>query len=320
MDAAIALCHRAIEDAEASDADGALARACYNLDAALIESGHPQSEAVHSARALEIYRRLGDLRRESAVLNNLGAFAYREGRWDEAVELYRRAGETSERAGGVADAAFGDFNIGEVLSDQGRPEEAEQRLRQALEIWRATGDDHGVAFATALLGRLAGRAGRADEGARLLADARARFRSLRLSQDVLQVQAFQLENLVFRGCVDEALADTEKLLEDLAGGGRFAALLERVHGLALAQAGRLHDAAAALDRSVREARELGEAYEIALSLDAVLALGERIGRIHPRFRRERDEIVARLDIAVLPPVPVGETAAGVTRAVVGQLR
>ncbi|MDX6707280.1 MAG: hypothetical protein QOI48_3126 [Solirubrobacteraceae bacterium] len=320
MDAAIALCHLAIEDAEASDADCALARACYNLDAALIESGHPSSEAVHSARALEIYRRLGDLRRESAVLNNLGAFAYREGRWDDAVALYGHAGETSERAGGVADAAFGDFNIGEVLSDQGRLDEAEQRLRQALEIWRATGDDHGVAFATALLGRLAGRAGRGEQGAQLLADAHVRFRSLRLGHDVLQVKAFQLENLVFRGRADEAIVASETLIEDLAGGGRLAALLERVHGLALAQAGRLEDASAALDRSLRAARELGESYEIALSLDAVLALGERIGRIHPRLRRERDEIVRRLDIAMLPPAPVGATAADARRAEVAQLR
>jgi tetratricopeptide (TPR) repeat protein len=220
----------------------------------------------------------------------------------------------------VADAAFGDFNIGEVRSDQGRLDEAEQRLRQALEIWRATGDDHGVAFATALLGRLAGRAGRGEQGAQLLAEAHVRFRSLRLSQDVFQVQAFRLENLVFRGRADEVIAASETLIEDLAGGRRFAALLERVHGLALAQAGRLEDAAAALDRSLREAHELGEAYEIALSLDAVLALGERIGRIHPRLRRERDEIVRRLDIAMLPPAPVGATAASVTRTAVGQLR
>ena len=293
--------------------------ACYNLDAALIESGRPRAEANHSARALAIYRRLGDLRRESAVLNNLGAFAYREGRWGDAVALYRRAGETSARAGGVADAAFGDFNIGELRSDQGRLSEAEQRLRRALETWRATGDDHGVACATALLGRLAGRAGRGEEGARLLADAGVRFRSLRLSQDVLQVQAFEVENLAFRGLADQALAASEKLIEDVLDGGRFGALLERVHGFALAQAGRLEDAGAALDTSLRKARELGEAYEIALSLDAVLALGERIGRVRPRLRRERDEIVTRLDIATLAPAPVGEPG-GVTTVSVGQLR
>lgn len=133
------------------------------------------------------------------------------------------------------------------------------------------------------------------------------------------MQAFEVENLVFRGLAEQALAASEKLIEDLLGGGRLGALLKRVHGFALAQAGQLDEAAAALDASLREARELGEAYEIALSLDAVLALGGRIGRVRPRLRRERDEIVKRTGHPALPPTPVGEPA-GVARVSVGQLR
>ena len=63
------------------------------------------------------------------MLNNLGGFAYWDGRWDEAVELYRRAGECAERAGRPADAAFTDCNVGEILSDQGHLDEAEAHLR-----------------------------------------------------------------------------------------------------------------------------------------------------------------------------------------------
>lgn len=123
------------------------------------------------------------------------------------------------------------------------------------------------------------------------------------------MQAFEVENLAFRGLADQAVAASGKLIEDLLGGGRFGALLERVHGFALAQAGRLEDAAAALETSLREARKLGEAYEIALSLDAVLALGGRIGCVRPRLRRERDEIVTRLDIATLAPPRSGNRRA-----------
>ena len=134
------------------------------------------AEAGYSARALEIFRRHGAADRESAVLNNMGGFAYRAGRWDEAVALYRESADASRRAGDVNFEAFADCNVGEVLSDQGRLEEAEPLLRRALQIWRGTADEHGVAFVTALLGRLHARAGRTGEARRA---ARGRARALR---------------------------------------------------------------------------------------------------------------------------------------------
>ena len=71
--------------------------ACYVLDRALIESGRAD-EASYSWRALEIYEQLGDPEHEAIALNNLGAFAYWNGRWDDAVALYRRAGAWGERS------------------------------------------------------------------------------------------------------------------------------------------------------------------------------------------------------------------------------
>ena len=59
------------------------------------------------------------------------------GRRRGALRARRR--RASERAGDSANAAFGDCNVGEVLSDQGRLEEAEPRLRRALRIWRGLG-------------------------------------------------------------------------------------------------------------------------------------------------------------------------------------
>ncbi|MDX6720846.1 MAG: hypothetical protein QOJ63_3100, partial [Solirubrobacteraceae bacterium] len=305
--AAVALCRQAIDEAQLAGADAALGRAYYVLDSALVESGGT-GEARYSTRALEIYRRLGDLRRESAVLNNLGAFAYWEGRWDDAVTLYRMSGETSARAGGVADAAFGDCNIGELRSDQGRLVEAEERLRSALDTWRATDDDYGVALALSLLGRLAGRDGRVAEGERLLADALARFRALRLSQEIQRVRVLALENIVLGELAERALASADELVAELVGGGRFAASLQRLRGLALAQLGKLDAARAALDASLELARELGEPFELALSLDALIALGARTGRSCETERDERDGVLARLDIQRLPPAPVGGAA------------
>ena len=101
---AISTCRQAIAEAEAVGELSALAHACYALDWALVESGR-REQATHSWRALELFEQLGDPEHESAVLNNLGMFAYFDGRWDDAVALYERAGECSDRAGRPADRA-----------------------------------------------------------------------------------------------------------------------------------------------------------------------------------------------------------------------
>ena len=140
------LCREALKVGEAVGELRAQARACYTLDWALFELGR-FDEATHSARALEIYRELGDPEQEGGVLNNLGGLAYWRGRWQEAIELYEQAGVCSERAGHAADVAFTDANVGEILSDQGRLDEAEAQLRRAQRVWNATGDRQGSAFA-----------------------------------------------------------------------------------------------------------------------------------------------------------------------------
>ena len=80
---AISTCRQAIAEAEAVGELSALAHACYALDWALVESGR-REQATHSWRALELFEQLGDPEHESAVLNNLGMFAYFDGRWDDA--------------------------------------------------------------------------------------------------------------------------------------------------------------------------------------------------------------------------------------------
>ncbi len=90
---AVAACRMAIEEAEAAGELRALAHACYGLDWALWSSD--VRKATYSARALEIYEQLGDPEREAAVLNNMGMFAYYDGRWDDAVALYREAGRAA---------------------------------------------------------------------------------------------------------------------------------------------------------------------------------------------------------------------------------
>jgi tetratricopeptide (TPR) repeat protein len=141
------------------------------------------------------------------------------------------------RAGDLANAAYGDCNVGEVLSDQGRLTEARKLLRRARRVWRGTGYDWGVAYATAQLGRIAVREGRHDQGRRELQDALARFRRLRVQGDASWVEALLLEAAAFSGLAVEALEEADRLLLEhgrSVHGGRTLALLLRIRGFALA--------------------------------------------------------------------------------------
>ena len=94
----ISVCRQAISEASEVGELHALAHASYVLDWALVETGR-DADASNAERALEIYRALGDPEHESMVLNNLGMLAYFKGRWEQAIALYRSAGECGERAG-----------------------------------------------------------------------------------------------------------------------------------------------------------------------------------------------------------------------------
>jgi class 3 adenylate cyclase/tetratricopeptide (TPR) repeat protein len=275
-----------------------LARAFFVLDWALYDAGRPR-EAVHSARALEIYERLGDLDRQAAVLNNLGMFAYYQGRWQDAVALYERAAEASDRAGDAANAAFGACNVGELLSDQGRLAEAETRLRRALRIWRGSGYEWGTAFVTATLGRTALRAGRCGEGLELLQEAERTFRRLHAAPDAALVAAYLAEGWAFARDARRALREADRALRHA---GRMAPLLHRVRAYALAQLGDRGGAEHALEASLREAEATDSAYELALTLYTLEVLQGR-GAATGAGRRRR-EIMARLDVVALPAPPL----------------
>jgi class 3 adenylate cyclase/tetratricopeptide (TPR) repeat protein len=299
-DEAIALCREAIAAAEEADEALALAHACYVLDWALVESGRGD-EAGHSQRALEIYRRVGDLGKEAAVLNNLGGFAYRDGRWDEALSLYLGGAAASGRSGNAANAAFGDCNVGEVMSDQGHWEEGESLLRRARQVWRGTGYEWGVAYAGAMLGRLAAREGRHGQAFARLLESAGRFRALGVLGDVELAEALLAEAAALAREPRSAAAAAARLLE-APDTGFLRPLLMRVLGAARAQLGAREGADEALHASLDAARELHEPYETLLSLDALCAFGEN------DVAGERDALAARLGVVRLAPIPLEPTA------------
>jgi class 3 adenylate cyclase/tetratricopeptide (TPR) repeat protein len=298
---AISLCELAISEATAAHEDPALAHACYILDWALVDAGRA-AEAVHSPRALEIYERIGDLDRQAAVLNNLGAFAYHEGRWTDAVHLYERAAHASGRAGDVVNAAFGDCNVAEVRSDQGRLAEAEEALRRAMLVWRGTEHQSGVAFAAAQLGRVAVRGGRFEEGLEMLDDALALSQELHVDAYRTLIEALRAEAFAFGRRAEQALELASSLLDRVPG--RTTPLLHRVQGFSLAQLGDLRGAEHALEESLAQARALKIEYEVAATLHALETLTVGNGGSDPRRAHERDALFARLDVIAVAQPPL----------------
>jgi hypothetical protein len=82
--------------------------------------------------------------------------------------------------------------------------------------------------------------------------------------------------------------------------------VHRVRGFALAQLGDRDGAQRALQDSVAAAREQDSSYELAVSLDALLAL-RGSGPFTGAARR--DALLARLDVVALPAPPLAPAAA-----------
>jgi class 3 adenylate cyclase/tetratricopeptide (TPR) repeat protein len=289
---AIAACQKAIVEAESVGELTALAHACYALDLALVRSGR-SAEANNSSRALDIFERLGDPEHEFLVLNNLGGFAYFEGRWDDAIALYRRASECAERAGRPADGAYTDCNLGEILSDQGHLDEAEARLQRARRVWSGTGERQAVAYADVLVARVAIRRGHHEEGLSMLENSMDELRRFGLDAyaDFAEALIAEAEALAGDPARAREIAAQKMDLVDL-----YRPLLQRASGIALARLGHRDEAEAELVRAVQSARERRAEYELAATIDALAALG----RAAPGLLAERDEILERLRIEQLP--------------------
>jgi class 3 adenylate cyclase/predicted ATPase len=142
--AALEAANRAIESARELGEDEALARAYGSLDWANFMMGI--DEPRRGEEAVRIYHRLGQLDRSAMTMNMMGAFAYLEGRWDEAVDWYRQSVEAAEQSGNTFYAATTRANVAEVLVSQRRFDEAFPLLDEAGRFFEASRSEYGKPF------------------------------------------------------------------------------------------------------------------------------------------------------------------------------
>jgi tetratricopeptide (TPR) repeat protein len=300
------LCRQAIEEAETSGERDGLALAYSLLDYAYVALGRGD-EARYSQLALAIYEELGNLQRQATVLNDLGAFAYWRGRWNEATDLYERGRELRERVGNPVYAAGGTNNIAEILVDQGRLAEAEPLVLATLRVFQAAGFKSRVAVSKRYLGRIAAASGRFDEAHALLEEARAIFLEVGAQNEVNETEGRLAECLLLHGKGRAALEllDTALPRAQRSGFERLP-MLKRLYACGLAQIGDLEGAQKAFEEALEDARARAMAFECALALDGLSRLD---GAPAPDHAAERDVIFEQLGVVSLPEIPLGPVLA-----------
>jgi len=263
--------------------------------------GSPERGAFRGL-ALPLYEELGDLSGQASTLMNLGIEAYYAGDWTKAVDLYEQSRRLRERIGDVVSVAMANNNIGEILSDQGRLDEAREVLEAVVRSAEEVGQRLLASVARSNIGFVEARAGNRDDAAATLGEAAASLEELQATSFVLETRVRQAEAATLAGSAETALALADEVLADAGDAAEMLPLQSTAHrlrGAALALAGDLDGAGAALDRSIAVAREGNATFQLALALD-LLALvdGDRDAA------SESAELLARLGVVSVARPPL----------------
>ena len=272
----LAVAQRAVAEAETAGERFALAQAYSVIDWALIVLGRA-GEAVLAQRALAIFEELGDLSRQAAALNNLGAAAYFSGDWTAAIAYYERSAEASRRSGNEVQAALGAMNTGELLVNQGRLDEAEPILQEALRVLQASGSD-AAHFAEMQFGRVALERGDLRLAERLMTHAQQDAAAIGQWESAREAAIHLARCHLRRGDPAQAL-ETLRAAQRTARGeaALYDVLAAEVETMILIELDLLEEARGVYEAAVADARRQGLVFELALLLLAGAAIDARAG-------------------------------------------
>lgn len=296
------LAARAIVEAISASDDAALARAYLVSDWANRVLGSTEVSG-YGEMALALYERLGDLDGAGKASNNLGAIAYFDGQWDDAVRWYRKALDAYHRCGNEASTAVAGSNLAEVLISRRAFDEAEPMLRESIRVLRASHALDDVLFAEIQLGRLLVERGDNATALAHLVAVRAEAAAVGQLGYAFEAATHLASALVALNRFDEAiqtLDDASKLVGSVDP--VYQPALARVRALALAGSGRLDEGRALLAGGLASARHQGLAYEEGLMLITSMQLDRIDGRPSPVEAIERlSTILARLQVEIEVP-------------------
>jgi class 3 adenylate cyclase/tetratricopeptide (TPR) repeat protein len=295
----------AIDDAVASGNRPAQADAYAVLDWALIDLGQVE-QATHALLGVAIWEELDQPGRLADLTTFLGAFAYWQGKWSDALDYFDRGRDGYMRAGDQINAARCACNAAEVLILQGRYDDAKPGLEQAIELWRSVRLTEGLTDALLNLGRVA--VGQEDLLGAVALFEEAREMSVG-TNDLMtsDADAWLAECFLRQGRTQDALVKIDSTLQhELATGGTgHLSMLHRLRGYALVSLGNVSEAWREFDKSLTVGRARGANYEVALTLEAISVVASRMGMpADPTADEERLALLAGLGVRRTPSPPL----------------
>ncbi len=293
--------HRAVEEAESSGNQRALAESFDLLDSINMEAGEPIGE--YWDRAYEIYGEIGDLSAQERVVANKGVGLQAEGRFDEAMASYERSREIAEQIGDVYASAISMMNEAEIHSDRGNLDVAERLLEKSVRFLRASGDSYMIAGSLQYLGRVLARLGRTDAALAAFEESEERFAEIGAIPDATEVQVLRAECFVLRADPRAVLDQLGRLRDQKSLGEQFRASVLRTTGYAHAQLGELAAAREAFLMALDDARRRSAGFDV---LEASVAL-TRLARLEDGavpIDPEMESLVEQLGIVAVTSVPL----------------
>jgi tetratricopeptide (TPR) repeat protein len=247
----------------------ARADALLLLDWILLAQGNP-SLATNADEALRLLEDLGAFEEIAVAQNNLGGYAYYQGKWEQAIDRYSEARIAFDVIGDTLHAAMADLNIAEIRIDQGMWQEAATLLDRISKLWRSMSFDLGMALAQNLSARVSLLRGDYLHAIQEFDRLRAVFASLDRPGKVVEIDAWRAAGMLATGEPQETLDLIDEALkrERSLASSEMTALLHRVRAQAHAALHQPDEAAQAIDQSIKAARKRGSIFEEAKSIEA----------------------------------------------------
>jgi class 3 adenylate cyclase/tetratricopeptide (TPR) repeat protein len=259
---------------------------------------HPEA-AEHGDAAVAIFTEIGDDANLGKALINSGLTEMHAGRWDEALDRYRRGAEVEARLGDTTRVAIVRLNEGFLLVRQGRFDEADELGRLAQRTFDTVGLPLLGAYTRLLRSQAAAGLGHLDEAEGQLNDAREIFVALSDRTMVVDCDAVRIEQLLAADRAADARAYAESVGGRVDGADEATVvMLRRSQGLAEAATGDAMAGVARIGAALDSARRLSLVFEEHQCLAALVSIERGGGPAAPPGAAERRrELAAQLGLS-----------------------